>query len=163
MAAGGEQTIKKFVYDHKTLLETLSWRVSLVIIPGLEPFLAVAHMTLAAPKRWSWPALLSHQTQDVCVNMERLHAEASWALLIRADVFVPLCRRLALLKLHFSFNVDTLMSTHSDSRRFLQRECGLVPSCQIIPPLKRRFHVALSAADPEVDLQELIYNVLLKH
>lgn len=98
-----------------------------ILNPGLEPFLAVAHMTLAAPRRWSWPALHSHQTQDVCVNMERLHAEASWALFIRADVLVPLCRRLPLLKLHFSFNVDTLMSPHSDSRRFCS---GNVASCR---------------------------------
>ena len=37
-------------------------------------FLSVAHMTLAAPGRCSWPvchtALLSHQTQDMCVSRD---------------------------------------------------------------------------------------------
>ena len=130
-------------------------------------------MTLTAPRRCSWPArhtaLLSHQTQDVCVNRGGQHTETFWILQSPTDVVVALFHRTC----RTSFSVW-------DKDKKKSPEWFLIFSLiTTVHPLGHlrctlfHFHSAIynhvfkppiyTSTWPEVVLQDLIYNLLLKH
>lgn len=103
-------------------------------------------------RRCLWPALLSHQTQDVCVKRGRIHAEPSWTWSIPTDVFCYFfCFALSLCCLFVKSYIS----------QFVERGLPPVPSDN--PASEALLSCYTQRSRPLVDLQELIYNVLLQH